>query len=61
MVLLDVINNDLKFNKLDYEELQSIAAKFDFEVKELVYTLNNTQEFWNWYYMVQEEKLSIQR
>lgn len=55
LVLLDVINNDLKFNKLDYEELQSIAAKFDFEVKELAYTLNNTQEFWNWYYMVQEE------
>lgn len=55
LVLLDVLNNDLKFNKLDYEELQSIAAKFDFEVKELAYTLNNTQEFWNWYYMVQEE------
>lgn len=55
LVLLDVINNNLKFNKLDYEELQSVAAKFDFEVKELAYTLNNTQEFWNWYYMVQEE------
>lgn len=54
VVLLDVINNDLQFNKIDYEELQFIASKFDFEVKELAYTLNNTQEFWNWYYMVQE-------
>ena len=55
LILLDIIKNDLEFNKLDYEELQSIAAKFNFEVKELAYTLNNTQEFWDWYYMVQEE------
>ena len=55
LVLLDVIKNDLEFSKIDYEELQSVAAKFNFEVKELAYVLNNTQEFWNWYYMVQEE------
>ena len=54
-VLLDIIKNDLKFSKLDYEELQRIGESFGFKVKELAYKLNNTQEFWNWYYEVQEE------
>ena len=55
LVLLDVIKNDLKFEKTDYEELQRIAAKFNFEVKELAYKINSTQEFWDWYYAIQEE------
>lgn len=55
LVLLDVIKNDLKFKKINYRGLKSIGEKFDFEVKELAYTLNSIQEFWDWYYMVQEE------
>ena len=55
LVLLDVIKNDLKFEKLNYKELKNIGEKFNFEVKELAYTLNSIQEFWDWYYMVQEE------
>lgn len=55
LVLLDVIKNDLKFEKLNYKDLKTVGAKFDFEVKELAYTLNSIQEFWDWYYKVQEE------
>lgn len=55
VVLLDVIKNSLEFSKLDYEELQKVAEMFKFDVKELACTLNNTQEFWDWYYNVQEE------
>lgn len=55
LVLLDIIKNDLVFDKLDYEELLRVGASFNFKVKELAYTLNNTQEFWDWYYKVQEE------
>lgn len=40
---------------MDYEELQKVAEMFKFDVKELACTLNNTQEFWDWYYNVQEE------
>jgi len=55
VILLDVIENSLEFKKIDYEELQKIGVLFGFKVKELACKLNNTQEFWNWYYMVQEE------
>lgn len=55
LILLDVIKNDLKFQKLNYKDLKNVGEKFGFEVKELAYTLNNIQEFWDWYYMVEEE------
>ena len=55
IVLLDVIKNSLEFSKLDHDELQKVGAKFEFKVKELACILNNTQEFWEWYYSVQEE------
>lgn len=55
VVLLDVIKNDLKFSKLDYEDLQKVGLLFGFKVKELACKLNDTQEFWNWYYEVQDE------
>lgn len=55
IVLLDIINNSMEFKKLPYEELQKVANKFNFTVKEKAITLNSTQEFWNWYYEVTQE------
>ena len=55
IILLDVIDNSIEFKKLPYDELQKVAAKFNFTVKEKAITLNSTQDFWNWYYEVTQE------
>lgn len=55
VVLLDVIDNTIEFNKKTYKELQEIANKFKLPVKEKVITLKNSQEFFNWYYEVTQD------
>lgn len=55
VILLDVIKNTMEFEKLDYEELQKVASRFNLSVKEKAVTINSTQEFWNWYYEVTQE------
>lgn len=55
IVLLDVIDNTIEFNKKSYKELVEIAEKFNLSVKEKVITLKNAQEFFNWYYEVSDE------
>lgn len=60
IILLDVIDNTIEFNKKSYKELQEIAYKFDLQVKEKVITLKNSQEFFNWYYEVTKDDYQYQ-
>ena len=55
LVLLDVIKNQLEFAKLPYEELCEVADKIGFVHKELAYTLNSWQEFFDWQQTVRAE------
>ena len=56
IILLDIINNSMEFKKLPYDELQKVADRFKFTVKERAIVLNSTQDFWNWYYEVTQEE-----
>lgn len=50
IVLLDIVDNNIeKFEKMSYEELCEIAKEFNFEVKKKAYTLNNFEEFVEWF------------
>lgn len=49
IVLLDVIDRELKFSHLPYEELQKIGEWLNIEVKEKAFVLNNWNEFYTWY------------
>lgn len=55
VILLDVIENSMKFRKLDYEGLQRLADIFNLTVKEKATVIKSTQEFWNWYHEVTQE------
>lgn len=55
IVLLDVIENAIDLEKLDYEILKNIAEKYGLKVKEKAITLKSPQEFFNWYYSVIEK------
>lgn len=43
-ILLDIIYNDMKFNKLSYSELQKVAENIGLEYKQHYKTLNNVKE-----------------
>lgn len=49
LYLLAVVKNDLKFEQYPYEDLQDVGKDFGIKVKEKAYTLNNWQEFFDWY------------
>lgn len=53
-VLLDVMKNTVKMEKLPYEELVSLAARFGLPVKELAFTLKNWKEFLTFHTAVEE-------
>ena len=53
--LLDVVYNEIPFRRLPYEELQEIGKYANLEYKELAYTLETWQEFYDWYSMVTGE------
>lgn len=52
LYLLDAVNNDINFDKISYEDLQELANKLGLPCKELAYTINNWQEFFDWYNIV---------
>lgn len=54
VILLDVIKNDLKFQKLEYPELVKVGEQFNFKVKELAYTFSTWYEFDKWINEIQE-------
>lgn len=45
LVLLDEIYNSIEYSKVDYKGLKEFALKNNIEIKELVYTANNLNEF----------------
>lgn len=49
IVLLDIIDRQIAFKKLPYQELCDVASRFGFEVKEQAYIFNSWEEFFNWY------------
>ena len=48
LFLLDVVKNQLKFEKLPYDKLVELANDIGVNVKEKAYTLNTWQEFRTW-------------
>lgn len=55
LVLLDIIKNSMRFEKLPYEDVQKYAAAFHLPCKEFAYIIEDSQEFYDWYRMVLEE------
>jgi len=55
VVLLDVINNRLNYEKLSYDELTILSNSLGLEVKEKTLDFYNWQEFFNWYESVTVE------
>ena len=55
VVLLDIVKNQIHFEKLSYNTLLSIAKHFGFEVKEKAYTLESWEDFFAWYHDVTTE------
>ena len=54
LILLDIIKNQLAFQKLPYEEVQSFAKRFGLEYKERACVIGSWQEFVDWYRVVLE-------
>lgn len=55
LVLLDIVKNQIDFEKLPYEELCVIGKCFGLPVKEKAYVLNTWEEFYDWYNEVTSE------
>jgi tRNA splicing ligase len=53
--LLDVVYNDIKFKKYEYNDVCFVANSFGLKHKEKAYELANWQEFFDWYYEVTDE------
>ena len=49
IILLDIIYNTTNYNKLDYNKLKEFSNSFNIEIKKLIYTANNLEEFMNIY------------
>lgn len=45
LILLDEIYNSINYSKIDYNNLKDFAYQNKLEIKELVYTVNNSEEF----------------
>ena len=56
LFLLDIINNDMKFSKMSYDELREVADRIGIPAKEKAYTFDSWAEFCGWYYKVTDEK-----
>ena len=53
--LLDIVSNDMKFQKLSFEEVCAVAESFKIPHKELGYEIETWQDFFDWYNMVMDE------
>ena len=49
VVLLDVIKNQIEYEKLPYDELAAIANEMGFVVKEKAYEIKSWEDFFEWY------------
>lgn len=55
LFLLDIVYNDMKYRKYDYETMCAVANDFGLTHKEKAYVLESWQEFFDWYYVVTSE------
>lgn len=53
--LLDIVYNDINYQKYDFDKLCDIANKFGFIHKEHAFTIETWQDFFDWYYEVMDE------
>lgn len=56
IILLDCIENDLKFKKYTYGSLEDLGRVLGITIKTKAYTLNDWNEFYNWYQMVTQKE-----
>lgn len=56
VVLLDVIKNQIEFEKLPYDELVDLANNIGLVVKEKAYEISTWEEFYDWYMEVTSEE-----
>ncbi len=55
LFLLDIVYNDMKYRKYDFESMCAVADQFGLLHKEKAYTFESWQEFFDWYYEVTGE------
>jgi len=55
LVLLDIVKREIKYSKLDYDEVRSFAFSYKLEVKELKHVFDNWTDFYKWYRDVIED------
>jgi len=55
IILLDVIDREMNYKKLSYEELIQVGNMFNLNIKELAFTFQNWNEFYNWYNTIKED------
>ena len=49
VVLLDIVYNEIPFRKMPFDEMTAVADRFSIPHKELAYTLESWQEFFDWH------------
>lgn len=52
VVLLDIVYNEIPFRKMPFDEMTAVADQFSIPHKELAYTLESWQEFFEWHNQV---------
>ena len=55
LFLLDIVRNDMKFSKYEYDEMVDVANQFGLTHKEKAYEIAFWQDFFDWYYDILEE------
>lgn len=55
LFLLDIVKNDMKFQKQPYEQLTQYASEIGITPKERAFVIENWQDFFDWYYEVMGE------
>ena len=55
LFLLDIVYNDMKFSKYEYDAMVNVANQFGLIPKEKAFEIATWQEFFDWYYDVLDE------
>ncbi len=59
IILLDMVYNRVEYEKIPYEELKTFSKDTTIEIKELIYSINNTQEFKDKYNLITKEDYKL--
>lgn len=55
LFLLDIVKNDMKFQKQPYEQIVQYAAEIGVTPKEKAFVIETWQDFFDWFYQVMDE------